>query len=242
MKQFGLIGNPLSHSYSKQLFDSHFSQQSKNLNYQLYPLPSLSNFRQWAIEHQLTGINVTIPYKTEIIPHLDSLSPTAQAIGAVNCIVIKSGKFIGHNTDKQAFMESIQPLLQSHHTRALILGSGGASKAVTHAFHQLNIETLVVSRNPQGNQISYSEALSRIIHHQVIVNCTPVGMGSLCDQTPWKIPELITDHHLCYDLIYNPSKTRFLKDANLRGAQIKNGEEMLSRQAELSWKIWGLMD
>ena len=241
MKHFGLIGNPLSHSLSKRLFDTRFSAQGDAMDYHLFQLPNMDNFRQWVIENNLSGINVTIPFKIDVIPILDDLTPTAQAIGAVNCISIEDGRFVGHNTDAPAFKESLEPLLQPYHTSALILGTGGASRAVGYALQLLGIDILNVSRNPIGNQISYTDAIANVQRHHLIINCTPVGMGHFQDDTPWNEPHLLTERHLCYDLIYNPAQTRFLRESERQGAQTKNGEEMLTLQAQLSWKFWKIL-
>ena len=186
------------------------------------------------------GLNVTIPYKEAVIPHLDQLDLTAQAVGAVNCVEVHEGCLIGHNTDAPAFLDTLRPLLQPHHTAALLLGTGGAAKAVGYALRQLGIEYLLVSRHLEQhpNAVSYTDAASLAASHLLIINATPVGMYPNVDGTPWPYPHLLGGRHLCYDLIYNPATTRFLREAAANGANTCGGLAMLERQAQLSWEIW----
>lgn len=236
MKTYGLIGKNISYSFSRNYFNNKFKNEdilnSQYINFDIDSLSKLNNI--FNINNY--GFNVTIPYKETIIPYLDSLDFHAEKIGAVNTIKIENEKKTGFNTDWIGFKKSIEPLLKSHHTKALILGTGGASKAVIYALDQLQIETLIVSRN---GKTSYQDLSEEIIqNHTIIINCTPVGTFPNVDSAPVIPYNFITNNHLAYDLIYNPSETLFLKKCKEKGAVIKNGLEMLEIQAEESWKIW----
>ncbi len=238
MNKLGLIGKTLGHSWSKRWFEAMFAREGiDNFQYELYELPSLDGFRNWVFEQGLIGFNVTIPYKEAVIPHLDALDEAAAAIGAVNCVTREAGRLVGHNTDAPAFSETLQPLLQPWHTSALILGTGGAAKAVAHALRELHIDSLMVSRTPEKHPgaISYLEACEAAAERFLIINATPAGMASNEALTPWPYTYRLGMKHLCYDLIYNPEETRFMTEAELCGAQVCNGLLMLERQAELSW-------
>lgn len=236
MKTYGLIGKNINYSFSRDYFNNKFNNEnilnSQYINFDIYNLSKLNNI----FNTNNYGFNVTIPYKETIIPHLDSLDFHAEKIGAVNTIKIENGKKIGFNTDWIGFKKSIEPLLKSYHKKALILGTGGASKAVIYALDQLEIKTLIVSRN---GETKYEDLSKEIIqNHTIIINCTPVGTFPNVDSAP-EIPyNFITNNHLAYDLIYNPAETLFLKKCKEKGAVIKNGLEMLEIQAEESWKIW----
>ncbi|MBQ0160496.1 MAG: shikimate dehydrogenase [Bacteroidales bacterium] len=241
MYTLGLIGNKLGHSWSQQWFEAMFRREGIcGASYSLFELPNLNDIRSWAAEKKLDGFNVTIPYKQDIIPFLDELDPTVSAIGAANCIEIRQQRLIGHNTDAPAFLQTLQPLLRPCHSQALVLGSGGASKAVSFALHQLGISHIVVSRHPENgnNTIGYDQAANLANSHLLIINTTPVGMWPNTESSPWPHPHLLTPQHLCYDLIYNPKETRFLIEARQQGAATQNGLAMLHRQAELSWEHW----
>ena len=241
MKKYGLIGKKLGHSWSKDWFEKMFRQEGiRDAAYQLYELPTTDNLSQWVAQEGLLGFNVTIPYKQKVIPMMDGLDPEAEAIGAVNCVEVVGGRMIGHNTDAPAFAQTLQPLLHPWHSQALILGTGGASKAVAYALLQLGISFTFVSRTPEKHPhaISYAAALDCCSQTYLIVNCTPAGMFPDVDQSPWPNTPPLTERHLCYDLIYNPTKTRFLQQAKGCGASIVNGLAMLERQAQLSWQIW----
>lgn len=241
MYTLGLIGNKLGHSWSQQWFEAMFRREGIcGASYSPFELPSLNDIRSWAAEKKLDGFNVTIPYKQDIIPFLDELDPTVSAIGAANCIEIRQQRLIGHNTDAPAFLQTLQPLLRPCHSQALVLGSGGASKAVSFALHQLGISHIVVSRHPENgnNTIGYDQAANLANSHLLIINTTPVGMWPNTESSPWPHPHLLTPQHLCYDLIYNPKETRFLIEARQQGAATQNGLAMLHRQAELSWEHW----
>lgn len=236
MKTYGLIGKNISYSFSRNYFANKFKKEDiKNSQYINFDIDNLSELNNIFNTNNF-GFNVTIPYKEAIIPYLDSLDFHAEKIGAVNTIKIENEKKIGFNTDWIGFKKSIEPLLNSHHTKALILGTGGASKAVIYALDQLKIETLMVSRY---GEISYEDLSEEIIqNHAIIINCTPVGTFPNVDAAP-EIPyHFITKNHFAYDLIYNPAETLFLKKCKEKGAVVKNGLEMLEIQAEASWKIW----
>ena len=236
MKTYGLIGKNISYSFSRNYFNNKFNNEDiSNCQYINFDVDNLSKLNN-IFNTENHGFNVTIPYKEAIIPYLDSLDFHAEKIGAVNTINIENGKKIGFNTDWIGFKKSIEPLLKPHHTKALILGTGGASKAVIYALDQLQIETLIVSRN---GKTSYEDLSEEIVqNHTIIINCTPVGTFPNVDSAP-EIPyNFITKNHLAFDLIYNPAETLFLKKCKEKGAVVKNGLEMLEIQAEESWKIW----
>jgi shikimate dehydrogenase len=241
MKQFGLIGYPLGHSFSKKYFEEKFLKE--NLHgcvFDLFPIKEIGEFKNLVIhQNNLKGLAVTIPYKETVIPFLDKLSDAAKEIGAVNCIQFKNGKAIGFNTDVIGFENSLLPLLQRQHTKALILGTGGASKAVQYVLQNLNIDFLLVSRTKSNNTISYEDVSEEILQtYQMIINTTPLGM-SPNEEGFADIPyQFLTPKHLLYDLIYKPEKTMFLQKGEQQGSVIKNGFEMLILQAEENWKIW----
>jgi len=241
MKVFGLIGYPLSHSFSKGFFAEKFQKEGINdCIYENFSLEDISQFPA-LLEQQpdLRGLNVTIPYKEAVLPWLDELSPAAEQIKAVNCIQFHEGIRIGFNTDVMGFKRSLQPLLKPHHTNALVLGTGGAAKAVMFVLQELNIPYTVVSRRAHDGVITYNMLDKDIIAaHTIIINTSPLGMYPQVDAAPPIPYELITKHHLLYDLIYNPAETLFLKQGAAKGAAIKNGHEMLVLQAEASWDIW----
>ena len=241
MIKYGLIGNPLGHSWSQQWFESMFAREGiADAQYLPYELDSLEGLKGWVRQEGLDGFNVTIPYKEAVIAQLDTLDPVATAIGAVNCVERDGARLIGHNTDAPAFAATLRPLLRPHHSAALILGSGGASKAVAYALHELGIDYAVVSRQPllHPGTISYGRARTLAPSHTLIINATPVGMSPDVSATPWPFADLLDSRHLCYDLVYNPPRTRFLAYAEAQGAQIFGGQAMLERQARLSWDIW----
>lgn len=242
-KQFGLIGRNIAYSFSKAYFDEKFrTGHLEGYRYQNFDIAELTGLATILKENPgLAGLNVTIPYKQAVLPLLDSLSETATAIGAVNTIKVNpDGTMTGFNTDYYGFMKSLQPLLQPHHRRALILGTGGASKAVAYALSQLGIGYLFVSRHPSAaDMIAYS-ALSRDIfeQHQIVINCTPLGTAPDTDRCPELPYSCFSSSHIAYDLIYNPVQTLFLEQAGNQGAMTKNGLEMLLLQAEKAWEIW----
>ena len=240
MKQFGLIGKTLDHSFSKTFFKDYFEKHNIDAEYNNYPLENIEAIQNVFKIHQLKGLNVTIPYKESILPFLDKISPEAKEIGAVNVIKVINGEKIGFNTDAYGFHQSIKPFLTNKHERALILGTGGASKAVASVFKSLGINVVYISRNPIGeNQFGYDEINDHMLNAcKVIVNCTPIGTSPNIDDYI-SIPfEELTEHHLVIDLIYNPEKTKFLELAEKNGATILNGYSMLQQQALKAWEIW----
>lgn len=246
MKKFGLIGFPLTHSFSKKYYDAKIEQQQlSGVGYDLYPISAITDFPALVeSDLRLMGVNVTIPYKIAVMDYLDHLSPEAEAIAAVNCIRIDredGGKPVltGYNTDVYGFTESLKPLLRPHHVAALILGNGGAAQAVSFALGQLGIAHTVVSRSAREGQLAYTQLDAAVMDiHPLIINTTPLGTYpdvTGCPDIPYP---LLDDRHLLYDLVYNPSETEFLKQGKRRGAVIKNGLEMLALQAERNWEIW----
>ncbi len=241
MKLFGLIGYPLGHSSSKEFWNRRFAEKGlDDHRYENFPLERIEGFPDLLKVHpELCGLNVTIPHKERIIPFLDELSPGAAIIGAVNTIAITEGRTKGYNTDAPGFKKSIRPLLKSHHERALILGTGGASKAVDYALKQIGLENYFVSRKHSDDRTFKYDDLTdaHMEAFKLIVNCTPVGMAPREDEMPPIPLEPIGQDHLIVDLIYNPSTTKLLSAAAARGAQTLNGEDMLRFQAEESWEV-----
>ena len=237
MRKFGLIGFPLEHSFSPGFFKEKFSRENiTDATYDLYPVEDIREVRPLLNEPSIVGLNVTIPYKESIMPLLSELDHDAQAIGAVNTLKRRGEKWMGYNTDHLAFKQSIEPLI-SGNEQALILGTGGSSKAVAYALAALGIPFKKVSRT--SGDLSYDQLTETVVQrHNILVNCTPVGMSPGADAIP-EIPiQGLGEDHLVYDLIYNPLETRLMKEARGRGARVKNGLEMLEGQANASWKIW----
>jgi shikimate dehydrogenase len=242
IRRFGLVGKNISYSFSKKYFTEKFEKNELvTTSYENFDLTSIAQFPKLLRENpNLSGLNVTIPYKEKIIPFLDTLSKKAKKIGAVNCIKFTSnGKIKGYNTDCYGFKKSLQPLLQPHHQKALILGTGGASKAVAFALDELGILYTFVSRSKTENALDYKYINATTFDNfQIIINCTPLGTFPAITECPPLPYEYFTPEHIAFDLIYNPEETLFLKLAKAKGAIIKNGFEMLELQAEKSWKIW----
>lgn len=243
MKQFGLIGYPLSHSFSKKYFSEKFEKASiTDAQYELYELKSLQDFKSWMnTVSDLKGLNVTIPYKQEVIPFLDRLNDKAKAIGAVNVIKKESdGTYTGYNSDYYGFKNSLEIFLEhSFPKKALVLGTGGASKAVIVALQDLGIDYRYVSRKGSGCTLGYDQLTPELIdEHQLIINTTPLGMYPAVDQCPSIPYEAIGSNHYLYDLVYNPEETLFMKKGLTQGAKVKNGLDMLILQAEKAWEIW----
>ncbi|MGG8497492.1 shikimate dehydrogenase family protein [Tenacibaculum sp. TC6] len=240
---FALIGKNISYSFSRGYFTTKFSNLGlENHEYVNFDFQNLDEFPEKLKTHKnnLKGMNVTIPYKLEIFDFLDEIDKEAKIIGAVNTIKITdAGKLIGFNTDVYGFKKSLQPLLKKYHKKALILGTGGASKAVAYVLDELGIEYQFVSRAAKEGNLTYKELNKEIINsHLLIINCTPLGTHPAIENAP-EIPyNDITNKHLLYDLIYNPAETTFLKNGKKMGADIKNGLEMLEQQAEKAWEIW----
>ena len=244
MDKYGLIGHPLGHSFSQNFFNEKFVNEGIDAIYENYEIPTIENLSEVIdLNPNLLGLNVTIPYKEKVISYLDYLSPEARAIGAVNVIKIihKDNNTIlkGYNSDVIGFTQSIEPLIKEDHKKALVLGTGGAAKAIHYGLKSLGVESICVSRYKRPNTIQYEDITPAIIkEYNVIVNCTPLGMYPKVDECP-KLPYESMDHHnLLYDLIYNPDETLFMKKGAQMGAIVKNGLEMLLLQAFASWKFW----
>ena len=240
IENFGLIGKDISYSFSKKFFTRKFINEGlNNCSYENYDISSISKLLEVINDTKIKGLNVTIPYKESVIELLNHIDPIAKKIGAVNTIKIdKQNKLLGYNTDYIGFKKSLESNI-SNQKRALILGTGGASKAIVYALKTLNIKTLLVSRKKREESINYEDISNQVIKdHTIIINCTPLGTYPNIEECP-KIPyQYITERHLCYDLIYNPIKTKFLILSEKKGASIINGNEMLENQAMESWKIW----
>lgn len=262
---YGLVGYPLGHSFSRAFFNDKFAREGIDAEYRNFELPSIEDFLKLIAEHpNLRGLNVTIPYKQAVIPYLDELSDEARAIGAVNVIKISHSSdasrpyLKGYNSDIIGFTDSIRPLLQSHHKRALVLGTGGASKAICHGLDNLGIEWHYVTRHrpitvpehsitvpecsPEG-PFTYSDITPALLaDYTVIINCTPLGMFPHIDAAPTIPYAALSPRHLLYDLVYNPEITMFMRQGRRFGATVKNGLEMLHRQALASWNFWNEQD
>ncbi|UJP65785.1 shikimate dehydrogenase family protein [Mongoliitalea daihaiensis] len=245
MRKFGLIGYPLGHSFSKKYFTAKFEREGLDTcQFDLYEIPQLSDLKMVLAENpELEGLSVTIPYKEQVIPLLDALDPACAAIGAVNCIKVNGGRLTGFNTDYIGFKDSLNAWLKGEQIQALVLGTGGASKAVKQALKDLGINYVSVSRvaDAEKNQIDYQQ-LNQDPHylqkHHLIINTTPLGTYPTTEQMPEINPDWITGMHKVYDLVYNPEKTFLMRSLEARGALVKNGLEMLELQAEAAWKIW----
>ena len=241
MLKFGLIGKNIDYSFSRAYFNKKFESETLSYTYENFDIDDIEAFPGILKEQEfIRGLNVTIPYKETIIPYLDKLNKKARKIGAVNTIkVTKKGKLIGYNTDYYGFKKSLEPLLHPHHTKALILGTGGASKAIKFALKLLAIQYSTVSRKKGDGTFTYDMLNADILeNHPIIINCTPLGTFPDIENCPPIPYGAITSKHLLYDLIYNPAETTFLKQGKLNGATVCNGLKMLELQAEKAWKIW----
>lgn len=243
MRRFGLIGFPLGHSFSKKYFTEKFLLEGIDARYDLYELKSLEEFAELKVSENLCGLNVTIPYKQQIIPFLDEMDETAAEIGAVNVIkFIRDGndlKLKGYNSDAIGFLQSIRPYLKPHHNKALILGTGGASRAFDYTLRKLGIETTFVSRTPAEGQLSYSDLSETVLNeYPIILNASPVGTFPDVERCPDIPYQYLTSRHLLFDAVYNPAETLFLQKGKAQGTTVLNGEGMLTGQAEAAWKIW----
>ena len=244
MDKYGLIGYPLGHSFSIGYFNEKFQNECIDATYENFEIPSIENLTEILDSNpELKGLNVTIPYKEKVISYLDSISPEARAIGAVNVIKVNhignKTELKGYNSDVIGFTQSIEPLLERYHKKALVLGTGGASKAIIFSLKSLGIETLTVSRYERHGCVRYEDITPEMIkEYNVIVNCTPCGMYPQTDDCPNLPYEAMDNHTLLYDLIYNPDETLFLKKGKAQGATVKNGLEMLLLQAFASWNFW----
>lgn len=235
MRHYGIIGFPLLHSFSAKYFNEKFATEKIDAEYSLYPLKELTEERIKELLDTLDGMNVTMPYKQVVIPYLDRLDETARAVGAVNVVHNK----VGYNTDCIGFMNSIRPLLRKSDRKALVLGTGGASKAVCYGLSKLGVSPTLVSRTPKEGVLGYNQLTEEVMHdYTVIINCTPLGMApeeNTCPDIPY---QWITARHLLFDCVYNPEETVFLHKGKAQGATIRNGMEMLTGQAKAAWKIW----
>ncbi len=244
MDKYGLIGYPLKHSFSKGYFNEKFAAENIKAEYVNFEIPSIRDFKKVIADNpDLKGLNVTIPYKEQVIPLLDEVSENAKQIGAINVIKIvrdkKKVKLIGYNSDIIGFKESIEPLLNPNQKMALILGTGGSAKAVFHGLNQLGINSMFVSRTKADGVLTYEELTPEVMEiYRIIVNCTPVGMFPKTDECPAIPYHLLTSNHLLYDLLYNPNETLFMKKGKENGASVKNGLEMLLLQAFVAWEFW----
>ena len=245
MDKYGLIGYPLGHSFSISYFNQRFQDEGIDAVYENYEIPTIESLDEVLnLNPELKGLNVTIPYKEKVIPYLDSISPEARAIGAVNVIKVshegKNVKLKGYNSDVIGFTKSIEPMIEKKwHKKALILGTGGASKAINYGLRNLGLETVFVSRYERPDTIQYQNITPDVIReYNVIVNCTPLGMYPNTEECPQLPNEAMDSHTILYDLIYNPDETLFMKRGAQYGAQTKNGLEMLLWQAVASWEFW----
>lgn len=240
MDKYGIIGYPLGHSFSRAFFTEKFQREHIDAEYVNFEIPSADMLPGIVQANpNLCGLNVTLPYKEAVIPMLDELSDEAKEIGAVNVIRVRDGRLKGFNSDIIGFMDSIRPLLKPWHQHALVLGTGGASRAIRVGLQRLGIEWTYVSRTSAPGRLTYADLTSELMeHYQVIVNCSPVGMFPRVDACPDIPYQLLTGRHLLYDLVYNPQETLFLKRGAEHGAAVKNGLEMLHLQALASWRFW----
>lgn len=244
MDKYGLIGYPLGHSFSINYFNQRFADEGVNAKYMNFEIPTIDDLAEVLDSNpELKGLNVTIPYKQKVMEYLDSISPEARAIGAVNVIRVthvgNEIKLKGFNSDVIGFTQSIEPMLEEYHKKALILGTGGASKAIDYGLKSLGLETVFVSRYRRPETICYEDVTPEVIkEYNVIVNCTPLGMFPKTEECPNLPYEAMDEHTILYDLIYNPDETLFMKKGAERGANVKNGLEMLLLQAFASWEFW----
>lgn len=249
-KIYGLLGYPLGHSFSKNYFNDKFAAEGIDAEYINFEIPSITDLKEVLDDHpELSGLNVTIPYKEQVMPYLDALDPEAEAIGAVNVIkILRSDlvddddfELIGYNSDVVGFRNSLSPLLTPERKKALILGTGGAAKAVRQGLISLGVEPVYVSRTAREGMLTYDDLTPEVMaEYKVIVNTTPLGMYPKVDACPPIPYEYLTPGHLLYDLIYNPDVTTFMKKGRAHGAEVKNGLEMLLLQAFESWRIWNM--
>lgn len=239
MPSFGLIGRKLGHSFSKEYFETKFDELNlTDHSYNLFELDDIDEIEK-ILKLKPKGLNVTVPYKEEIIPYLDRLDDSASKVGAVNVISLEKNAFVGYNSDFYGFKTSLQHWLSNTTLKALVLGTGGASKAVIAALDDLGIESVFISRQSGENRLTYSQVTSeKIEQHRLIINTTPLGMYPEVNESPDIPYNSLTTQHYLYDLVYNPEKTVFLKKGEAKGAQVKNGLQMLHLQAEKSWEIW----
>lgn len=243
MRKFGLIGFPLGHSFSKKYFSEKFAREGRSdCQFELYEFPKVTDFTALIQQEKaLEGLSVTIPYKEQIIPYLDALDPACERIGAVNCIRIRDGKKVGFNTDYLGFKQSLQVWLGDTIPSALVLGTGGASKAVQQALRDLEVAYQIVSRSKQEGHLTYQDLFLNkawLQNHPLVINTTPLGTFPQVEGIPELPLEQLDGRHLVYDLVYNPPITRLMQECMARGGKAKNGQDMLELQAEAAWSIW----
>lgn len=244
MEKYGLIGYPLGHSFSKKYFSEKFEKENKMAQYELYEIENIATIETIKKDKLLKGLNVTIPYKEKIIPYLNQIDPIAQQIGAINTIKITHQPdnqtiLKGYNTDVIGFINSLKTHLKPHHTQALILGTGGVSKAIQYILTRHNIKSTLVSRNKSNQTLTYDQIDKKVLQqHTLIINGTPVGMHPHIDQCPQIPYHLLDQRHLLFDTIYNPKETLFIKKGKAQNCSTVNGLEMLIGQAEAAWQIW----
>lgn len=239
MKTYGLIGKSLAHSFSSDYFKKKFAYKEIDAEYKNFEFENVEAIRPFFDSLEISGLNVTIPYKQAIIPFLDEVDVVAQEIGAVNCIVIDKGKWIGYNTDYYGFMTSLKPFIENKHNRALVLGTGGASLAIQYALKQMDIPFHLVSREKGKSELTYEELNERVIEAcKFIINTTPLGSYPNLGECPALPYDAVGSDHLLYDLVYNPAKTKFLQHAENNKAMFMNGLDMLKHQAEKAWLHW----
>lgn len=239
MKTYGLVGKTLGYSFSKNFFEEYFKKNEIDAQFLNFEMDTIEGIKD-IFDKKPSGLTITIPYKESIIPYLDELSAEAREIGAVNVVQFEDGKKIGHNTDAFGFQQSIKPFLTNKHERALILGTGGASKAVAYVFKNIGLDIIYCARTPKSpSEFPFSAINEHMINAcKVIVNCTPVGTFPNVEESIDFPFEYLTTDHLIVDLIYNPAKTKFLRMAEANRATILNGESMLKEQALQAYKIW----
>lgn len=240
MRLFGLIGYPLSHSFSKKYFTKKFEKENlSDCVYENFPIPTIDRLREVLLKPGLEGFNITIPYKEQVLSYLNEMTEIVRKIRACNCVRILNGKLHGYNTDVIGFENSLNKKLKPSHSKALILGTGGSARAVQFVLNNLGIPFKSVSRKPSAKSLSYEQLTVEVIrNHNLIINTTPLGMFPNVIQAPPIPYHVLTPEHFLFDLLYNPEKTLFLKKGEERGAIIQNGYEMLVLQAEENWKIW----
>ena len=238
-KLFGLLGKDIGYSFSRNYFSNKFRAENLQFEYVNFDLENLSTFKSLLSRDDISGMNVTIPYKQEVIPFLDEIDPVAKAIGAVNTIVFKDNKRLGYNTDHIGFQNTLLNYLKPHHDKALVLGTGGASKAVCYVLEQLKIQVQKVSRSEGPDRKAYPQLSAKDYEeHSLLINCTPLGTHPNINAYPPIDYEQLSKNHLLYDLIYNPKVTAFMKMGKVKGAEVVNGYLMLVDQAEASWNLW----
>lgn len=240
VERYGLIGHPVSHSFSQRYFTEKFQRENISARYELFDMPDINGLRALVAAHEgLRGLNVTIPHKQAVMPLLDELAPTARSVGAVNTVHVKVNTLIGHNTDAEGFRQMLLPLLGTERPRALVLGTGGASRAVAYVLKDLNIKFRLVSRTRDRGDITFDMVDATVMKvSPLIINTTPLGQHPLADEAPQLPYDQLTPRHMLIDLVYNPEVTAFMRNGRTHGARTCNGLPMLHAQAEAAWRVW----